>query len=219
MDLKFIGGITDIGKDKLDSASPESLTLGRVEIGSASLSVANFSNAINSLQGNKEIEFNAEDVIYTPFGNSRVVISINVEISGSLSIGNVLFYLSDGTPFAWGAFSRTIKKTANGPDTGGDWFTISLSLIHEDIFTLFDFTNQETTQFRLPIALNEEEAANQVANTRESIIADAVTTNFNIPGYMFCKDTHFINPFFLRISEGFDAVSGGVVGDAYDRSI
>ena len=221
---EFFGGITDMGRVTLDLAEDGELQLGDVKIGSASRTNAVIDNSVTDFSGNLELHLDVTFVFYTPFGEDRLVIFVELEdeIKNPIDVGNVMFYLSDGTPFAWGAFERTVRKNPAGPDSGGDWFVLALNLQYEGIFNKFNLNPNYSTEFSLDRGKNENaviETFNQ--NRRFSAMADAFTRNFNIPGYMFRNaDLKWsINPMFDVQDSDFTRLSGGTVGDRYDRTI
>lgn len=218
MDNIFKGGITLAGRAALQGVSQ--LVLGNVKIGSASLATAVIGDSSTDIAGNQELLLDVTNVRYTPFGTDRLVIFIEVEVTQSIEIGNVMFFLNDGTPLAWGAFDRTIKKTAKGEDTGGDWIVLALNLRFTGILDRFTLNPNYSTEFGLTTELNEQLVVSKHSGPKKiSVMANAVIPNFNIPAWLFQKPPFWaINPLFFQLGDDFDSISGGAVNDAYDRN-
>lgn len=218
MENLFKGGITLAGRAALQGVSQ--LQLGNVKIGSASLANAVIDDSATDISGDLEASLDVTNVFYTPFGSDRLVIFTELEMTSGMSIGNIMFFTSNSTPLAWGAFDRTVKKTAKGPDTGGDWIVLALNMRFTGILEKFDLNPSYSTEFEITTELTEALVVSEHTGPKKvSVMADAVVPNFNIPGLLFQKPPFWaINPLFFQLGDDFDAISGGSVNDAYDRN-
>jgi len=55
--------------------------------------------------------------------------------------------------------------------------------------------------------------------SRVTTVFDKLTENFNIPAVAYAGNNWFVNPFFFPVSIDFGIISGGEVGDLYDRTV
>lgn len=217
--MGFRGGITDAGRTALAAATAGSLQLGIVRIGNASLATHDIDGSITNYVGSLTAERGANTVFYTPFGSDRLVIFTDLRMDAEMDIGNIVFFLDDGTPLAWGAFDRTLKKQAKGSDTGGDWVTLALSLQYDGILELFTLADAQSTEYDMVIQTNETTGQAAIEElSRITTVFDKLTTNLNIPAVAYAGNQWYIDPFFFSMIADFTQISGGAVGDLYDRT-
>lgn len=221
---EFIGGITNAGRLALAGASEGSLRLGGVKIGSTSLTTAIIDKTATDISGNLELSLDVTYVYYTPFGLNKLVIFIELEneVTREVSIGNVMFFLDDGTPFAFGAFKRSLQKFPSGPDTGGDWYSIALNLLYPNITSKFTLNPSYSTEFALEQDLDENRVIKRFSGSRRFVaMANEYTLTPKIPGIMYIDrfSRWQVNPYFDLYSEDFTILSGGNAGDRYIRTI
>jgi hypothetical protein len=216
----FVGGISDAGRAAIDAAADNSLQLGYVRIGTMSKAGgANIDDASTNVAGTVT-QLAADKVFYTVFGSNRIVLFTELEMAGELTVGNIMFFLSDGTPLAWGLFDYNIKKAAKGPDTAGDWLMIALSIEKLNILDKLNLNTAQSTAFDLPESDTNFTAIVQFNLNRKIVtMAKETVGNFDLPGVMFKGRKWFINPFVFPVGGDFEGLTGGTVGDEYDRSI
>jgi hypothetical protein len=109
-------------------------------------------------------------VFYTVFGSNRIVLFTELEMDTQATIGNIMFFLSNGTPLAWGLFDYNIKKEAKGPDTAGDWMVIALGVEKLNILDKFDLDPLQSTAFELPEAETNESAIIAFSKNRKILM-------------------------------------------------
>jgi len=216
----FTGGISDAGRAAIDAAVGNTLELGYVRIGTMSKAGGAIIDDTSTNVAGTATQYGADRVFYTVFGSNRIVLFTELEMDTQATIGNIMFFLSNGTPLAWGLFDYNIKKEAKGPDTAGDWMVIALGVEKLNILDKFDLDPLQSTAFELPEAETNESAIIAFSKNRKILtVAKETTGNFDHPGAMFKGRKWFISPFMVPIAEDFTEMSGGAVGDDYDRSI
>jgi hypothetical protein len=216
----FTGGISTAGRAAIDGAAAGALQLGYVRIGSMSRAGGTtMSNQSTNAVGNIT-QLAANKVFYTVFGSNRIVLFTELEMVEELVIGNLVFFLSNGTPLAWGQFDYNIRKEAKGPDTAGDWIMLALSIEKPNLRGKFTLNSLQSTAFELPEAETNQSAIIQYSKNRKIVVAAKETVgNFDHPSIMFKGRKWFINPFCVPVNSDFEELTGGVLSDSYDRSI
>jgi hypothetical protein len=216
----FTGGISDAGRAAIVAAVPGALELGYVRVGSISVSGGTVMDDASTNAIGSPVQYSVENIFYTVFGSNRITLFVELNNTLEVPIGNVMFFLSSGVPLAWGQFDYQITKAEKAPDTAGDWIVLSLSLNLLGMVEKFTLDPEQSTSFILPKSQTQETAVIDFSvNRRMVAMVKETIGGFDLPSIMTKGKKWYINPFFVEVESDLVEMSGGTVGDSYDRSI